>query len=86
MVSQLFEEKAKQVNSLATKPGNDVLLRLYGLYKQATVGDCVGDRPGVFSMKERAKWDAWDKLRGMTGEEAEKLYIELVEDLFAAEQ
>lgn len=36
---QEFEKAAKEVNELKKKPSNDELLKLYGLYKQATVGD-----------------------------------------------
>ncbi|CCC66768.1 hypothetical protein NCAS_0A02100 [Naumovozyma castellii] len=82
MVSQLFEEKAKAVNELPTKPNTDELLKLYALYKQATVGDNDKVRPGIFNLKDRSKWDAWEKLKGTSQEDAEKQYIELVDELF----
>lgn len=82
MVSALFEEKAKAVNNLPTKPSTDELLKLYALYKQATVGDVNTERPGMFNLKDRSKWDAWNKLKGMSQEDAEKEYIELVDSLF----
>ncbi|CAG61365.1 uncharacterized protein GVI51_K03971 [Nakaseomyces glabratus] len=83
MVSQLFEEKAKAVNELPTQPSQDEMLKLYGLYKQATVGDNTKEKPGIFNMKDRYKWDAWEKLKGMSQEEAEQKYIELVDELIA---
>ncbi|KAL3232511.1 Acyl-CoA-binding protein [Nakaseomyces bracarensis] len=83
MVSQLFEEKAKAVNELPKQPSQDEMLELYGLYKQATVGDNTKEKPGIFNMKDRYKWDAWEKLKGMSQEEAEKKYIELVDQLIA---
>ena len=82
MVSQLFEEKAKAVNELPTKPTTEELLKLYALYKQATIGDCNTERPGVFNFKDRSKWDAWNNLKGMSQEEAEKEYIAFVDELF----
>lgn len=82
MVSQLFEERAKAVNTLPTKPNNEELLKLYGLYKQATVGDCNTERPGIFNLKDRSKWDAWNKLNGLSQEDAEQQYIALVDELF----
>ncbi|GJX50992.1 six-bladed beta-propeller, TolB-like protein [Tanacetum coccineum] len=45
---------------------NDNKLALYGLYKQATVGPVNTDRPGMFSMAERAKWDAWKAVEGIS--------------------
>uniref|UniRef100_A0A914S4P1 ACB domain-containing protein n=1 Tax=Parascaris equorum TaxID=6256 RepID=A0A914S4P1_PAREQ len=40
-------------------PSNDELLELYGLYKQATVGDNISTKPWL-DLKGRAKWDAWE--------------------------
>lgn len=83
MVSQLFEEKAKAVNELPTKPDTDELLKLYALYKQATVGDNTKEKPGIFNMKDRYKWDAWEELKGKSQDDAEKEYIEFVDELIA---
>ncbi|CAI4474784.1 CQS_1a_G0019400.mRNA.1.CDS.1 [Saccharomyces cerevisiae] len=83
MVSQLFEEKAKAVNELPTKPSTDELLELYALYKQATVGDNDKEKPGIFNMKDRYKWEAWENLKGKSQEDAEKEYITLVDQLIA---
>ncbi|KOG99536.1 long-chain fatty acid transporter ACB1 [Saccharomyces eubayanus] len=83
MVSQLFEEKAKAVNELPTKPSTDELLELYGLYKQATVGDNDKEKPGIFNMKDRYKWEAWEDLKGKSQEDAEKEYIAYVDNLIA---
>ncbi|CCD24717.1 long-chain fatty acid transporter ACB1 NDAI_0D04030 [Naumovozyma dairenensis CBS 421] len=83
MVSQLFEEKAKAVQELPKKPSDDELLQVYALYKQATVGDNNKEKPGIFNLKDRSKWNAWEELKGMSQEEAEKKYIELVDSLSA---
>lgn len=83
MVSQLFEEKAKAVNELPSKPDTDELLKLYGLYKQATVGDNNKEKPGLFNMKDRYKWDAWEELKGTSQQDAEQQYIEFVDSLIA---
>ncbi|KAG7838687.1 hypothetical protein KL942_002091 [Ogataea angusta] len=62
---------------MAKRPNDDELLQLYGLYKQATVGDNTTDKPGVFDFKGKYKWEAWKKLEGTSQEEAEKKYIAL---------
>ena len=41
-----FETAVAEVKELPEKPGNQDLLKLYALYKQSTVGDADGDRPG----------------------------------------
>jgi diazepam-binding inhibitor (GABA receptor modulating acyl-CoA-binding protein) len=57
------------------------LLKLYALYKQATIGDVNTEKPGMFSMKERAKWTAWESEKGKAKETAEAEYIAFVEKL-----
>ena len=49
---------------LKTKPSNEVLLKLYALYKQATVGDVNIAQPWAVQLEARAKWDAWNELKG----------------------
>jgi len=62
----------------ATSLGNDVLLELYALYKQATAGDATGPRPGMLDLRGRAKHDAWAARKGMTADAAMTAYIALV--------
>ncbi|CCH62082.1 hypothetical protein TBLA_0G01360 [Henningerozyma blattae CBS 6284] len=85
MVSAEFEQKAAEAKNLPSSVSQDDMLALYALYKQATVGDnpAKDARPGVFNLKGRYKWDAWEKLRGMSQAEAEKKYIALVDELVA---
>ena len=78
-----FEQAQQEVNTLSKKPGNDVLLRLYALYKQGSVGDVEGKRPGGFDFVGGAKYDAWAGLKGKTQEQAQQEYVALVEELKA---
>ncbi|KAM0789113.1 hypothetical protein ACM66B_003168 [Microbotryomycetes sp. NB124-2] len=50
-------------------------LMLYSMYKQATEGDIQSSRPGLLDVLGRAKWDAWNKRKGMSPEEAERMYV-----------
>ncbi|KAI5949558.1 ACB1 [Candida jiufengensis] len=81
MVSAEFEEKANTVSNLKTRPNDDELLKLYGLYKQATIGDNTTQKPGTFDFKGKYKWQSWKDLEGTSQEEAEQKYIELVNEL-----
>ncbi|KAK9448175.1 acyl-CoA-binding protein 2 [Limtongia smithiae] len=83
MPSAEFQKAADTVQALKVKPDNDELLKLYGLFKQATVGDNETAKPGVFDLKGKYKWQAWTDLKGMSSEDAEKEYIALVESLVA---
>lgn len=78
-----FEKAAQDIKTLTVRPTNEELLDLYGYYKQATVGDCSGGRPGMFDPKGRAKYDAWEKRKGTSKEDAEKAYIDLANSLIA---
>lgn len=70
-----FEAAVKRVNTLPSAPSNNVLLDLYGLYKQATVGDASGKRPGMTDFRGRAKYDAWAGRKGMSKDDAMRAYI-----------
>ena len=76
-----FDKAAEDVKSLKEKPSNDQLLKIYGLYKQATEGDVTGTAPGLFDPKGRAKHSAWTRVKGMTKDAAMEAYIKLVESL-----
>ena len=78
-----FEQAQKDVQGLSKKPGNDVMLKLYGLYKQGSGGDAGTERPGGFDFVGAAKYDAWDALRGKSVEDAQREYTELVRSLQA---
>lgn len=58
-------------------------LDLYAYFKQATVGDCSGSRPGMFDPKGRAKFDAWEKVKGKSKDDAMQAYIDKVKSLKA---
>ena len=77
-LQQQFETAAAAAKSLTAKPDNDTLLQLYALYKQASMGDVSGKRPGFADFVGRAKYDAWAELRGTPQTTAMQRYIELV--------
>ena len=76
-----FETAAQEAQSLSKKPDNTTLLRLYALYKQATVGNATGSRPGMTDFVGRAKFDAWSKLKNYPKDKAKQDYVALVEKL-----
>ena len=81
MSEEAFRAAAERVKTLAKAPSNDVLLQLYALFKQGTDGDASGDRPGRLQMVKRAKYDAHQKLAGMSKADAQKKYVALVDSL-----
>lgn len=76
-----FEAARDESKNLPEKPDNMTLLKLYALYKQGSTGDVDTDRPGITQFVDRAKWDAWNELKGTPTEEAQQGYIDLIESL-----
>lgn len=75
--SSEFEKACENAKKLPAQ-SNDTLLQLYAYFKQATQGDVVGARPGMFAVRDRAKYDAWAKLKGLDRVQAEGEYVALV--------
>ena len=76
-----FDASAQAVQALTQRPDNDTLLKLYAYYKQATIGDVSGKRPGLIDFAGRAKYDAWATMKGMPKDQAMQAYIDLVDRL-----
>jgi acyl-CoA-binding protein len=76
-----FEQAVADSKQLPEKPDNMTLLKIYALYKQATSGDVDGKRPGFTDMVGRAKWDAWNEVKGTSADNAKQAYIDLIESL-----
>jgi diazepam-binding inhibitor (GABA receptor modulating acyl-CoA-binding protein) len=74
-----FDAAAAAVLKATKDPGSDIKLKLYAHYKQATEGDVAGDKPGFTDFVNRAKYEAWAKLKGTPTEDAMKAYVKLVE-------
>ena len=76
-----FDQAKTAVSGLTADPGVETQLKLYALFKQATSGDVAGKRPGFTDMRGRAKYDAWAKLKGTSGEAAKQQYVDTVAGL-----
>lgn len=76
-----FETAVAQSKSLTERPDNGTLLKIYGLYKQATAGDNTEKKPGFSDMVGRAKWEAWDGFKGLSSDVAMQQYVELIDSL-----
>lgn len=81
MKANTLEEAIALTKKFTSKPSNEELLKLYGLYKQATEGDNTEERPGGFDFVAAAKYNAWLALKGKSKEDATKEYIELVNSI-----
>jgi diazepam-binding inhibitor (GABA receptor modulator, acyl-CoA-binding protein) len=80
-LNSLFEKAQAEVKTLPARPNNDTLLQLYAFYKQGSLGDATGKRPGMLDIAGRAKFDAWEKLKGTSKTDAMQKYVDLVNRL-----
>lgn len=80
--SHLYYNRAHQIHTptLSPTPNPTPLTpQFYAHFKQANEGDVKGDRPGAFNFTAKYKYDAWKKLEGLSKEDAQKKYVELLE-------
>lgn len=78
-----FEETVNYIQNAEGdfKPSQTLKLDLYALYKQATEGDVSGEAPGFGDFVGKAKYSAWEKLKGTSSEDAMQKYVATVEEL-----
>ncbi|XP_075159459.1 acyl-CoA-binding protein-like [Haematobia irritans] len=70
-----FATAQQKAKAFTKTPPDNVFLEFYGLYKQATVGDCNIPEPGTFELKAKAKWNAWNSHKGMSQDAAKAAYV-----------
>ena len=80
-LKQQFEAAAANSKNLTERPDNATLLKIYALYKQGSQGDNSDKKPGFGDMVGRAKWDAWNTLKGTSQDDAMQQYIDLIASL-----
>ena len=80
-LQEKFDQAVADSKTLPERPDNMTLLKIYALFKQATAGDVSGEQPGMTDFVNRAKWDAWNNLKGTAKEQAMQQYVDLISDL-----
>jgi diazepam-binding inhibitor (GABA receptor modulating acyl-CoA-binding protein) len=76
-----FDAAVANSKNLSERPDNNTLLKLYALYKQGSSGDNSEKKPGFGDMVGRAKWDAWNGIKGLSRDDAMQQYVDLIESL-----
>ncbi|NIA16361.1 MAG: acyl-CoA-binding protein [Nitrospiraceae bacterium] len=85
-VDAQFEQAKEDSVKLSKAPENDVKLKMYGLFKQATAGDYTnGKKPGLMDIAGKFKYEAWKLNEGMSQDGAKQAYVDLVKELQAAD-
>ena len=76
-----FAKAQADSKNLTERPDNATLLKIYALYKQGRIGDNAEKKPGFGDMVARAKWDAWNGLKGISQSDAMQQYVDLISEL-----
>lgn len=80
-----FEEAVKRVNTLKSEGklalGEEDVLEMYSLYKQATLGDNRTPEPWMFEYIKKKKWQAWKSRAGMLPFVARALYCKKLSEI-----
>lgn len=80
-IEENFNYAVEQIRNLPSdnknSPSDEMKLKFYGLYKQATLGKCNIDKPWAINIVECKKWEAWNSLGDMSREQAKVKYCEL---------
>jgi acyl-CoA-binding protein len=80
-LQEQFAQAQIDSKNLPERPDNMTLLQIYALFKQGSIGDVSGERPGFTDMVGRAKYDAWAALKGTSQDDAQQQYVDLIEEL-----
>ena len=80
-LKKAFEAAMADSKNLTDRPDNATLLKIYSLFKQGSVGDNTEKKPGFTDMVGRAKWDAWNGLKGTSTDDAMQQYVDLIASL-----
>ena len=77
-ITEQFNQAQQRIETLTERPTNEEFLELYALFKQATKGDNLTKKPGLFDVKGQYKWKAWKAKAGLEQEEAMQQYADYV--------
>ena len=77
-LDKAFEEAYKISSSTNIKLPPDVMLQIYGYYKQAVKGNNYETPSGNVELRNAFKLNAWFQLNHLTEKEAKLAYIDLV--------
>ena len=70
-----FENAITYATNNVNNISDEDKLQLYKYYKQYVIGDCNIPKPSIFSIRDRAKYNSWNSVKGLSKNDAIELYI-----------
>lgn len=80
-IDTLFQEAYEKASNMTEALPQDVMLRIYAYYKQATSGTAHINNNQHFDLRNAFKMNAWMQVRHLTPDEAKKLYIDIINSI-----
>lgn len=77
-LDQEFSKCSKYLNQIKSTKDK---IKLYGLYQQSIFGDNNKEIQSNLDEKEKIKFQSWKSFRGLTKENAKKMFIESIQNL-----
>jgi len=72
-----FETACVDIKTYGKSMTSDDLKLVYGLYKQANLGDNTTEAPSFYQLTEKGKWNAWNEQKGKSKDQAKNEYVTL---------
>tara|TARA_Y100000389_G_scaffold144831_1_gene143255 strand:- start:20743 stop:21027 length:285 start_codon:yes stop_codon:yes gene_type:complete len=77
-----FNMSCNLIKICPSRPSDKDLLYLYGMYKQAQIGNCTVDDPSKLNFEQYSKWNAWKQNYGIEKSVAKAFYINKVDEIY----
>lgn len=77
----LFQEAYDKASNISEALPQDVMLRIYAYYKQATSENTRIIQNQGFDLRNAFKMNAWMQVRHLSADEAKRLYIETINSI-----
>ena len=85
-MEQKFNQAAEAIKTVGPDAISDEdKLKLYARYKQVIIGDNATAKPGFLDLKGKAKWQAWNSVKGMSKEQAMAEYVDVAKTYFPSQ-
>jgi acyl-CoA-binding protein len=79
--SKFQEAVAAAIEMTQASLPQDVQLRLYAFYKQATFGHVDLQQSATYHLRDAFKINAWMQISHLTADEAKEYYIEIINSI-----
>jgi len=76
-----FQEAFEKASNMTQALPQDVMLRLYAYYKQATFGTAKYNQSENFGLIDAFKTNAWIQISHLSSDEAKEQYIKIINSL-----